>query len=270
MGALQVAGQVGIAVGPPLAYLDQFINIIRKRSSAGFSQDICGVLIVANVTRVFYWLGERFQTALLVQSLLMILAQFALLYVCLLYKSPTEVDTSDARSAAEGESLTGGGSKESGKSTRVGQLWQWKSFGSYVESIALLVVFHVVTFLILHSYEWYVTALGFFALGLEATLPIPQLLVNFERKSTFGFRWTVLLGWAGGDAVKTAYFFATDGNSVSFKACALFQLSVDVLLVIQTYMYSAQTKQDTLEFAEAREAGEATVFRAPRDREEDY
>jgi hypothetical protein len=90
--------------------------------------------------------------------------------------------------------------------------------------------------------------------------------------------------------VSDAMLLHSDGNSVSFKvrplpkgisespltrssppqACALFQLSVDVLLVIQTYMYSAQTKQDTLEFAEAREAGEATVFRAPRDREEDY
>jgi hypothetical protein len=28
------------------------------------------------------------------------------------------------------------------------------------------------------------------------------------------------------DAIKTIYFFATDGNSVAFKACAIFQLSV--------------------------------------------
>ena len=31
MGALEVAGQVGIAVGPPLAYLDQFVNIVSTR-----------------------------------------------------------------------------------------------------------------------------------------------------------------------------------------------------------------------------------------------
>lgn len=37
-------------------------------------------------------------------------------------------------------------------------------------------------FLVLHSFEWYVTGLGFVALGLEATLPIPQALINFERK----------------------------------------------------------------------------------------
>lgn len=36
---------------------------MRKRSSAGFSLDVCGVLIVANVTRVVYWMGERFQLA---------------------------------------------------------------------------------------------------------------------------------------------------------------------------------------------------------------
>lgn len=33
---------------------------------------------------------------------------------------------------------------------------------------------------------------------LSLQLPIPQLLVNFERKSTAGFRHSVLAGWVGG------------------------------------------------------------------------
>lgn len=73
---LSTLSGVGMAVGPPAVYLDQFINIIRIKSSAGFSIDICGVLIIANTTRVFYWFAERFETALLAQSILMILAQF--------------------------------------------------------------------------------------------------------------------------------------------------------------------------------------------------
>ena len=41
----------------------------------GFSRDVCAILLIANITRCFYWLGDRFELALLIQSLLMIMAQ---------------------------------------------------------------------------------------------------------------------------------------------------------------------------------------------------
>ncbi|GJJ11280.1 hypothetical protein Clacol_005512 [Clathrus columnatus] len=40
-----------------------------------FSTDVCAILLIANITRCFYWLGNHFERALLVQSILMILAQ---------------------------------------------------------------------------------------------------------------------------------------------------------------------------------------------------
>ncbi|KAM0748310.1 hypothetical protein T439DRAFT_291721 [Meredithblackwellia eburnea MCA 4105] len=242
MGWISTLASVGMAVGPPLAYADQFESIRRSHNSAGFSIDISGLLIVANVSRVFYWLGERFQTALLIQSFLMILAQFALLYICLLYRD-TSGSSVDPRSNQEAEALTGA-NKPTRMSTRPGNLWQWRSFGSYVEFVALLILLHCSLYLILHSFQFYITGLGFLALGLEATLPIPQLLVNFERKSTAGFRRTVLAAWVGGDAVKTIYFFLTPDNSISFKACAIFQLSVDLCICAQTWIYRAKTKRD--------------------------
>lgn len=82
MGFIQTLAAIGMAVGPPLAYADQYVNIVssalpssclqsltdpalqvRKHDSRGFSTDVCGVLIVANITRVVYWLGARFEIA---------------------------------------------------------------------------------------------------------------------------------------------------------------------------------------------------------------
>lgn len=65
----QVAS-ICMAVGPPLVYLDQLVAILRRKDSSGFSMDVCGCLLVANLLRVFFWLGKRFEVALLVQSLL--------------------------------------------------------------------------------------------------------------------------------------------------------------------------------------------------------
>ncbi|GAA5904493.1 Any1p [Sporobolomyces salmoneus] len=223
---LTVVGGICMALFPPLAYYDQYISICRKRNSSGFSIDIPGLLIVANLTRCMYWLGARFQIYLLVQSFLMIGAQFGILYVCLLYRDPKEAE------------------RMKGKKKRPWNLWAWETFPPYLEFTALLILVHSILFLVFHKINFYIELLGFIALGLEATLPIPQLLVNYENKSTAGFRHTVLAGWFLGDAFKTIYYFTTNDNGIAFKTCALFQLSVDCMLLVQTFMYRKQTRLD--------------------------
>lgn len=139
----------------------------------------------------------------------MIFAQFALLYVCLLYRPQLGdgiVDPGTLQDQDTSSSLLPGPSASSSAriprlSRRPFDLWQWASFGMYVEFTALLVVIHCGMFFVLYGIirsKTYVGILGFLALGLEATLPIPQLLVNFQRKSTAGFRHSVLASWVGG------------------------------------------------------------------------
>lgn len=164
-----------------------------------------GILIIANITRLVYWLGDHFQTYLLVQSVLMVIFQYGLLYVCVLYRPENWRDSLRPRPL---------------------DFWQWARFGTFLEATAILVVAHAVLFFLLHKVDAYVQLLGFLALGLEATLPIPQVLANYRAKSTAGFRLSVLASWAIGDAVKTVYFFLTPNNPLQFKVCGIFQLSV--------------------------------------------
>ncbi|POY71765.1 hypothetical protein BMF94_5126 [Rhodotorula taiwanensis] len=238
MGALAVIAGVLMAVGPPLAYADQYVSICKKHDSRGFSIDVTGILIIANITRLFYWLGEHFQTYLLVQSVLMIVTQYGLLYVCVLYRP------SDWRDHVP---------------PRPGNFWQWTKFTTFLEATAILIVGHAMLLLVLHRVDLYIQILGFVALGLEATLPIPQVVANYRAKSTAGFRHSVLASWAVGDACKTVYFYVTPDNPLQFKLCGLFQLSVDLLLCVQTYLYRKQTALDLAERAQAGEDEEAGV-----------
>ncbi|GAA5982043.1 hypothetical protein JCM10908_004715 [Rhodotorula pacifica] len=226
MSVGEVIAGVLMATLPPLAYADQYRSICKKHDSRGFSTDVTGILIIANVTRLVYWLGERFQTYLLVQSILMIVTQFGLLYVCVLYRP------SDWQAM---------------RPPRPADFWQWASFGTYLEATAILIVGHAVLFLVLHKIDLYVQVLGFIALGLEATLPIPQVIDNYRAKSTAGFRRSVLAAWALGDFGKTLYFFVTPNNPLQFKLCGLFQLSVDLLLCVQTFMYRKETARELAE-----------------------
>jgi solute carrier family 66, member 2 len=110
---ISTLASIGMAVGPPLVYVDQTASILKKKyvsvlapvrwnsDSSTFSEILRGFLetsvqfcaqlktlfcasclmtnwrirLLANITRCFFWLGEHYEFALLVQSLLMILCQ---------------------------------------------------------------------------------------------------------------------------------------------------------------------------------------------------
>lgn len=214
---LSTVASIGMAIGPPLVYADQAISIIRKKDATGFSRDVCAILLIANITRCFFWLGNHFEIALLTQSVLMILAQLALLYICIRYRP---------RNSQEAI-LT---------SARPLSFWQWQTYSQYIEFLAGLILCQAILFLIFGRSDVFVGLLGFAALGLESTLPIPQLISNYRQRSLYGFRTSTLVGWVGGDAFKTVYFFVQQ-SPLQFKVCAVFQLSVDLAIIAQRVFY---------------------------------
>jgi len=218
---------VGMAIGPPLVYVDQAVSIVRKKDSTGFSRDVCAILLIANITRCFFWLGDHFELALLVQSILMIIAQLALLYICVRYRPRVSPENF-------------------GASSRPLSFWQWHTYAQYIEFLAGFILCSAILFLIFSRSELYVTILGFVALGLESTLPIPQLISNYKQRSLYGFRASTLLGWVGGDSFKTVYFFL-QGSPLQFKVCAVFQLSVDCVIILQRLYYGNAAPPATLE-----------------------
>lgn len=223
---VSIVASVGMAVGPPLVYADQAVSIVRKKDSTGFSRDVCAILLLANITRCFFWLGTRFEFALLIQSILMILAQLALLYICIRYRPRSSPDMF-------------------GASGRPFAFWHWSSYAQYIEFLAGFILISAIAYLIFGRSDVYISIIGFVALGMESMLPVPQFISNFKQKSLYGFRASTLIGWVGGDSFKTAYFFV-QGSPLQFKVCALFQLSVDFIIVVQRLYYGNAPPQATL------------------------
>ncbi|KAL6300039.1 hypothetical protein BKA93DRAFT_803682 [Sparassis latifolia] len=223
---VSMLASIGMAVGPPLVYADQAYSIVQKQDATGFSRDVCAILLLANITRCFFWLGNRFELALLIQSVLMILAQLALLYICIRY-----------RPKASPENV--------GASSRPFSFWQWPKYTQYLEFIVGFVLCQAILFLIFGRSDLFITILGFVALGLESTLPIPQLISNHKQRSLYGFRMSTLVGWFGGDSFKTVYFFVQK-SPLQFKVCAIFQLSIDCAIVAQRIIFGNAIPATTL------------------------
>ncbi len=69
--------------GPNFAFISQIIKFRNSKSSEGFSKIVCLLILLANILRIFFWYGKRFDLSLLYQSLVSILMQFFLIYECL-------------------------------------------------------------------------------------------------------------------------------------------------------------------------------------------
>lgn len=93
-----------------------------------------------------------------------------------------------------------------------------------------------------------------------------------DRTHVLQFRPSVLVFWAGGDFIKLVYYVLSPGVTTAFRACACFQLSVDFLLLAQTYLYRRKTAQDMAELARLRDepagvAGPEAAFIVARQEE---
>lgn len=190
--------------------------------------------------RVYYWFGAHFSTSLLVQALLMIGIHLLLLHVALTHRpAPSHLPFQPA------------------SSKRPYSFWQWKTSRPYWTFLS----YFTFTLLVLHFllsptsvFLPYTDFLGYIALTVEATLPLPQLLSNWQRRGCKGFRPSVIVNWIIGDTFKMWFFFASSAGEVplAFKICGVFQACCDLGLGLQWWVWGdgpGETGEPTMGYA---------------------
>lgn len=95
--------------------------------------------------------------------------------------------------------------------------------------------------LLLRSFDTWFSLIERTAVGLEAVLPLPQLLLNYSRHSLSGFRFTLLFAWVSGDFVKTLFYYI-DGQAYYYQIGGTCQTLLDVGIFAQ-YVYYWRKKR---------------------------
>lgn len=114
--------------------------------------------------------------------------------------------------------------------------WNWPYFSTFLQFIAVLVVLlSILTFAFVDQ-VWFVQFIGTLALGIEATLALPQAYSNYKYRSAEGLNLILIATWFAGDAFKTFVFF-TEHAPLQFIACGIFQLLVDFVILFQLALY---------------------------------
>ncbi|XP_054476229.1 solute carrier family 66 member 2 [Anoplopoma fimbria] len=211
--------------GGALPYVPQYQDIQTSSNSEGFSTRVCLVLLIANILRIFFWIGKQFELTLLLQSVVMILTMFAMLHLCCAVQNTNRVSTRQHRLS----------------DLDFRYFWKWSAFEDYLLfCFGFTVLFAVITLLLLDSVV-FVETLGSLAVMFEAMLGLPQLLQNFHNRSTKGMSVKMVLLWTAGDVFKTTYF-VTNESPAQFWVCGSVQIIIDVAILLQVLLYSQDTR----------------------------
>ncbi|XP_025993065.2 solute carrier family 66 member 2 isoform X3 [Solenopsis invicta] len=164
--------------GAVVPYVPQYKEIKRKEDAEGFSLYVCLTLLIANTLRILFWFGKHYEFPLLLQSILMILAMFVMIKLCINVQNRTQIIKSKERV------LTARFVYFTDLDARF--FWKWTDFRSYLGFMLLFAgVGGVMTYLFL-DIPIFIEILGFLAVLIEAMLGIPQFLRNSTNKSTVG------------------------------------------------------------------------------------
>ncbi|KAK6021298.1 PQ loop repeat protein, partial [Ostertagia ostertagi] len=68
-------------VGGSIPYIFQYSEIHHRRNAQGFSLFVCLALCIANILRILFWFGKRFDLALLAQSVVMFICMILMLEI---------------------------------------------------------------------------------------------------------------------------------------------------------------------------------------------
>ncbi|KAL7871109.1 hypothetical protein SRHO_G00086060 [Serrasalmus rhombeus] len=211
--------------GGALPYVPQYQEIQRTGNTEGFSTRVCLVLLIANILRIFFWIGKQFELTLLLQSVVMILTMLAMLHLCCAIQSTNRVSTKQHR-------IT---------DLDLRYFWSWSAFEDYLLfcfGFTLLCAFVTLLFL-----DWvlFVEALGSLALMSEAMLGLPQLLQNYTNRSTRGMSIKMVLLWTAGDIFKTTYFVINE-SPTQFWVCGAVQILIDIIILLQVGYYDQDSR----------------------------
>ncbi|CAN6608973.1 hypothetical protein TRVA0_004S00474 [Trichomonascus vanleenenianus] len=252
-----IAGTV-LALSPITSYLDTVVSIVKRKSSAGFSLDVCAIMLISSICKVFFYFGRPYELSLFLQALVMIGIQVVLLKLALKHRpkefnprgilgEQPEPDQQRGRMSPSrflvGSSILR--QRQMSASKRPYAFWEWDSETPYWSFLIRLCVYLAVFQLLLGTWSFYIEGLGLVGLLIEAILPLPQIITIATRGSVEGFRPSLLVSWLGGDISKLAYLYSSDKIAPQFIICTILQGLLDLFIGFQYYMYTTNRWKGT-------------------------
>lgn len=222
---------------PTLNYLFQIFKFNKTKSSKGFSKYLCLVTILSHTLKVFFWFSERFKYALLFQSILVIIMQLYLIYVCIKFK---EKEPNYDQIPNENNSSNNTNIKRKIYNWKniidFKLIWKWNDIFEYYIFYFIIVILLSVCHLCLGNYDYYSFSLGFASMILDMLGSFPQIIELYKTKNQRNISKIMVLMWFFGNLIKV-YYNIHNKSPLPLIIGSYIQVFFNVVLISQIIYY---------------------------------
>ena len=216
---------LGMVLVPSLGYVFQYKEIYSSNDAEGFSNLIWFVLLIAYITRVFWWMwSASVSNTVLSSSVFMIVCQLLLLEITVRLKKKEVKKPED---------------KESKQNVIVWyfmNFWNWHGIIHYIRFLSFLILACAIGTYLYKGDESFAKWLGNVSTVFEAMLAVPQLVKNFMRRSTKGVT-IILILWLILEDIFKMYYYYTEGSPIQLFLCSAFQMLTDTTILLQFFIF---------------------------------
>ena len=215
---------------PSFGYFFQAIKFQKTKSSKGFSKSLCLLLLLANILRIYFYIGRPFEKSLLYQSIVVIISQIYLIHYYLKYQERSKDELPPEKSILNhmtswNEIIT------------PSKIWKWDYEIDYYKFILFLFFFmSFICYLIGKDKIKFYDIIGTISVSIETFIEIPQIKENCATKNVKNLSGAMVLMWFIGDLFKSTYNIANN-SPIQMIIGGLIQNCEDVILSSQLIIY---------------------------------
>ena len=182
---------------PSIGYFFQALKFKQTKSTKGFAKFLCFLLLLANILRIFFWLGKKYPLPLLYQAIVVIISQIYLIHVYLEYQEDLPIKTEKSLT----EHIINWKETLNPK-----KIWNWNDEIDYYKFIFFLFfIFSVMCFIVGVKNTKFYDVIGTISVSCETFIELPQIKENCITKNTKNISGTMVFMWFIGDLFKTTY-----------------------------------------------------------------
>ena len=215
---------------PSFGYFFQGIKFQKTKSSKGFSKSLCLLLLLANIFRIYFYIGRPFAKSLLYQSIVVIISQIYLIHYYLKYQEKSMDELPPEKSIINHLSSWRDIINPS-------KIWNWDYEIDYYKFIVFLFfVMSIICYLIGKDNINFYDIIGTISVSIETFIEIPQIKENCVTKNVKNLSGAMVLLWFIGDLFKSIYNIINK-SPIQMILGGLIQNCEDIILSSQVLIY---------------------------------